>query len=175
MQGGGIQAVYGFDYNNDFIGESGSGSMDDGGILELTIDQDTSGIQADYVSVSNSNDATCIAWLSVTQYDGTEGGSWTGDIGANCGLTWYYGNQLAGRLEDDSEFRPKCAWLDGDHTNDITNAALKFRVRAYGEDAEDTVNNDQACGSTLFGTETGPISGKPRKLPVAFVLTDDVL
>ncbi|KAF2171031.1 hypothetical protein M409DRAFT_19004 [Zasmidium cellare ATCC 36951] len=116
--GGQVQAVYGFDTGNNFIGESGSGSMSDGGITELTIDQDTPGIQADY---------------------------------------------LAGRLEDDSEFRPKCAWLDGDHTNDITNAALKFRVRAYGEEAEDTVNNDQACGSTLFFTETGPISGQPAK------------
>jgi hypothetical protein len=37
------------------------------------------------------------------------GGAWTGDIGQACGADWYYGNQEAGTLPDDSPWRPYCA------------------------------------------------------------------
>ncbi|KXT02404.1 hypothetical protein AC578_7835 [Pseudocercospora eumusae] len=39
--------------------------------------------------------------------------------------------------EDNSPYSPKCSWLDANHGNDIASAALKFRTRAYGEEAKD--------------------------------------
>lgn len=83
--------------------------MGDGGVCTVTVDQGDAGVQSDYVSISNGNDATCIAWISVSQFDNSPGGVWTGDIGYNCGDDWYYGNQLAGRNPDNSEYRPYCA------------------------------------------------------------------
>lgn len=70
--------------------------MGDGGVIELTIDQNEPGVQADYISIQNGNDATCIAWVSVSQFDGSTKGAWTGDIGYGCGQNWYMSNQNAG-------------------------------------------------------------------------------
>lgn len=53
-----------------------------------------------------------------------------------------------------------CSWLDGDFTNGIENAALKFRTRAYGEDAQATLDSGNSCGSSIFGRDQGPISGQ---------------
>lgn len=40
---------------------------------------------------------------------------------------------------------------------------MKFRVRAYGQEASDTVNNNQQCSATLFGGDSGPINAAPSK------------
>lgn len=37
--GGGIDAMYAFDYNNDYLGESDGCSMDAGGVCTVTVDQ----------------------------------------------------------------------------------------------------------------------------------------
>ncbi|KAB8416321.1 hypothetical protein FH972_024841 [Carpinus fangiana] len=164
--GGEIAHIYGFDVNNNYLGESGSGSMGDGGVVELVIDQTVPGVQSDYISVENTIGATCIAWISVVQFDGApgSGGSWTGDIGYNCGQNWYYGNQIAGTLPDDGgDYRPYCSWLDADHTNDIKSASMKIHLRAYGEEAEDTIANNKACSSTIFSADAGPINDQPAK------------
>jgi len=161
--GGNIAAVYGFDINNDFLGASGGGSLGDGGVLDLVIDQATPGKQADFVSVSNGDDGICIAWIAVSQFDDSGTGAWTGDIGKGCGADWYVGNQNAGTLPDGTAYRPNCAWLDGNHNNDIAEASLKFRTLAYGASAVDTVNSGRQCTSTIFGPDTGPIPGAPAK------------
>ncbi|KAI5247358.1 hypothetical protein E4T42_06012 [Aureobasidium subglaciale] len=162
--GGGIDNVYAFDYNNNYLGVSSGCSMGDGGVCQVTVDQGNAGVQADYVSISNGNDATCIAWVSVSQFDSSPGGAWTGDIGYNCGDIWYYGNQLAGRNPDGSEYRPYCAWFDGDHTNGFQYASLKFTVRAYGEKASDTISQNKVCSASIFGADTGPINGQPESI-----------
>jgi hypothetical protein len=123
------------------------------------VDQSVGGRRAGYISVSNDNDATCIAWITVQQFDGTTGGAWTGDIGYSCGQDWYNSVEPAGTLPDGSEYIPKCTWIDADHTNDIAIASLKFDVSAYGENVQDTVGND-ACAATLYGPDSGPIAGK---------------
>jgi hypothetical protein len=51
-------------------------------------------------------------------------------------------------------------WLDSDFTDGTVSAALKFRTAAYGEKVQDTITNSQQCGSTLFGTDDGPIAGE---------------
>ncbi|KAK5173155.1 uncharacterized protein LTR77_003277 [Saxophila tyrrhenica] len=157
---GTIDHVYAFDYNNNYLGQSGScGIGSDGGSCQVTVDQSSPGTQADYISIANGNDATCVSWVSVTQYDGTPG-----DIGKNCGLLWYYGNQEAGTYPDEDgggPWRPHCAWFDGDHTNGFQYAAMKFTVRAYGELSKKTLSQNEGCSATIFGTDNGPINGIP--------------
>jgi len=65
----------------------------------------------------------------------------------------------AGRLPDGAEYVPKCTWIDADHTNGIPDAALKFDTAAYGEQVEDTVNNNRGCAFTIYGADNGPIAG----------------
>lgn len=119
-------------------------------------------MRAEYISVSNNNDATCIAWIAVQQFDKTSGGAWTGDIGYNCGQTWYNSVESAGKFHDEDgggDYIPKCTWIDGDHTNSIEIAALKFDVVAYGENVADTVNSD-VCAPTIYAADSEPIAGQ---------------
>lgn len=97
-------------------------------------------------------------------HDETKGGSWTGDVGAECGQDWFHQTEMAGFLDKDAEhpkerYIPKCTWLDEDHSNDIPTAALKFKTMAYGETAEDTVGQNKACDFTKWGPDNGPING----------------
>ncbi|KAF1981686.1 hypothetical protein K402DRAFT_386033 [Aulographum hederae CBS 113979] len=161
--GGTIDHVYAYDINNKFLGQSGSCKIGNaGGFCKVSIDQNDKGVQADFVSVANGNDATCIAWVSVTQLDERPGGAWTGDVGSACGVDWYYGNQLAGTINN-GDWRPRCAWIDGDHTNDFKFAAMKFRVRAYGELSQSTLDENRDCSSTIMGADNGPINDAPAK------------
>lgn len=132
----------------------------------MTVDQSTPGLRAEYIAVSNNNDATCIAWITVQQFDDTRGGAWTGDIGSSCGQASHYSEESAGKLKNDdgsysdTDYTPRCTWLDGDHTNDIESAALKFDVSAYGEDQVDVTLSNGACDATIYGPDNGPINGR---------------
>lgn len=88
---GDISSIDGYDEFNRAIGSSSGGYIASGDVLDATLDQDSPGTQARYLSVTAADDAVCIAWISVKQNDGAEraGGSWTGDIGAGCGQTIY--------------------------------------------------------------------------------------
>ncbi|KAF2795472.1 hypothetical protein K505DRAFT_360120 [Melanomma pulvis-pyrius CBS 109.77] len=161
--GGSINHVYAFDVRNGYAGQADGCHIDSGGICDMTIDQPVSGRRAGYISISNDNDATCIAWVTVQQFDGTRSGAWTGDVGYACGQTWYNSVEVAGTLSEEQgggNYIPKCTWLDGDHTNDIANAALKFDTLAYGENVKDTAGKN-ACGPTIYGSENEPIADKP--------------
>ena len=123
----------------------------------MIVDQSEAGRRAGYISISNNNDATCVVWITVKQYDDAFGGAWTGDIGRACGQSWYASVEPTGRHKaegdgDDEftgdEYVPACTWLDGDHTNDIESAALKFDTATYGDNVQDTIGND-ACAFTL--------------------------
>ncbi|KAK4209220.1 hypothetical protein QBC37DRAFT_450890 [Rhypophila decipiens] len=162
---GSISHIYAFDTRNGYSGQVDGCHIDSGGICDRTVDQAVGGRRAGYISISNENDATCIAWISVKQYDGTTGGAWTGDIGYYCGQDWYNSQEPAGQYKPEQgggQYIPKCTWLDGDHTNDIQSAALKFNTAAYGENVQDTANSN-ACAPTIFGPDTGPIAGQPGK------------
>ncbi|KAF2168674.1 hypothetical protein M409DRAFT_53309 [Zasmidium cellare ATCC 36951] len=163
--GGGIDGIYAYDYNNVYIGRAQGDSIDIGGVLEVTVRQDTPGIQTDFLSISATKNAPCISWISVSQYDGSVGGAWTGDIGKDY---WYHaGNQEAGQFQEPCpkyccSWRPVCAWLDADHSADYPYGAMKFNVRAYGELSVDTVNAgaDHVCASTLWARDSEPTNGK---------------
>ncbi|OAK98030.1 hypothetical protein IQ06DRAFT_226338 [Phaeosphaeriaceae sp. SRC1lsM3a] len=168
---GSINKIYAFDERNGYAGETGGCNVDSGGICTKVVDQSTAGRRAGYVSISNNNDATCIAWITVKQFDGSFGGAWTGDLGKACGQSWYASVEPAGRYKKEGdgpdaatgdEYVPACTWLDGDHTNDIGAAALKFDTAAYGEKVSDTIGND-ACKFTIFGSDNGPIAAQPGR------------
>lgn len=162
FQGGSINHIYAFDERNGYAGQSGGCSIDSGGICTKTIDQSVAGRRAGYIGISNNDDATCIAWVTVQQYDNTRGGAWTGDIGYKCGQRWYNSVEPAGKLTDEQgggEYIPICTWIDANHSNDIVNAALKFDSGAYGENVVDTADND-ACAPTIYGSDNGPIAGE---------------
>jgi hypothetical protein len=80
--GGKISQVYAFNAQNVKIGTAGKQTMaGNGDYLTFTVDQDVPGSQGQYIGISNSNDATCIAWITVQMHDNGQNGVWTGDIG----------------------------------------------------------------------------------------------
>lgn len=162
-QGGWVQATYAWDKSNGYLGQGAGGGLDAGGTVENTVDSVSPGVRGDLIGLSMSHNAVCVAWVSVKQEDGSDGGSWTGDIGADCGQHWYENGQLAGVKEEDGEevdYYPRCTWFDGDHTNGIPSAAMKWRTRAYEEpNAEGVASAGRSCDYTRYSGDQGPISG----------------
>ncbi|KAF2759802.1 hypothetical protein EJ05DRAFT_310028 [Pseudovirgaria hyperparasitica] len=162
--GGQIVSIQGYDANNAPIGRSTGGHIGDGGVIEVVLSQPEPGKQVDFLSVANGNDATCISWIAVRQFDKVDAaaGAWNGDIGQQCGQSWYAGNQIAGRYRDGGDWRPSCTWLDADASNGIVSAALKFGVQAYGEvGAASTLAQNRQCSATLYSRKAVDIGDKP--------------
>lgn len=151
------------------LGEASGAKIGPGDIKELTIDQAEPGAQAHYVGVSAEDDGACIAWITVTQEDETASGAWIGDIGKACGRNWYNQQEDAGETKDGKKHTPACTWLDGDHNGGkgTPDAAMKFKVHAYGDDTEDTIENDHACDATVWGGAKGPIAGMSSPISLA--------
>ncbi|PVH76724.1 hypothetical protein DL98DRAFT_640301 [Cadophora sp. DSE1049] len=171
---GNLAAVYAWDTNNNYLGQGAGQDIAAGDAPTITVDQSSPGTRAEYVGLSGGDDAICIAWVTVAQKDETLGGRWTGDVGHSCGQNWYEQAEFAGYIDkdgpqtDENKFIPHCTWLDGDHTNDIISAAMKFRTLAYADESADTINNGAGCTATIWGPDTGPINDKPsgkRSLP----------
>jgi hypothetical protein len=160
------------------IGTAGKQTMaGNGDYLTFTIDQDVPGSQGQFIGISNSNDATCIAWVTVQMHDDSQKGVWTGDIGRTyvtiiitipmplkltilrCGESWFESQEVAGALEDGTPYRPSCTWLDGNHDNNIASASMKFSTYAYGSELSHVTLGD-ACASTIFSPDGGENSGK---------------
>ncbi|KAI9150772.1 hypothetical protein HJFPF1_10549 [Paramyrothecium foliicola] len=144
---GDIAAAYAFDIDNHYLGKADGTSIESGDVQKIVVEQDSPSTRAEYVGIAIDSDAVYIAWVAVKQQDSTGGGGWTGDIGSACGQEW-------------------CTWLDADRNEDIPSAAMKFSVRAYGEDASNVADNEAACGYTLWGPDNGPINGAPGKRAV---------
>ncbi|KFY35171.1 hypothetical protein V494_06143 [Pseudogymnoascus sp. VKM F-4513 (FW-928)] len=162
---GNIEAAYAWEINNNYLGQSDGSHIEVGGTADLTIDSFSPGSRADYAGISVTDNALCVSWITVTQFDSTKGGAWTGDIGYNCGQNWYMQTESAGYIDPDAnpkvDYIPRCTWLDADHTGDVPSAALKFRTSAYGDDVQDTVDNNKGCDATLWGENMAPINGAP--------------
>jgi len=135
--------------------------MEQGGIVDTVIDSFSNGARAEYAGISVARDAVCVAWISVSQYDNTPGGAWTGDIGYECGQAWYANKEKAGYLDEDQkeDYIPRCTWLDASLKEGTKSASMKFDTSAYGEKVKDTVENKDACDYTLWGEDDAPISG----------------
>jgi len=150
--GGGLDGVYSFDYWNHFIGSAYDEDIPQGGFNDITIDSpDSPTTSATYVQVTNGNDATCIAYLALTNADGTSR-TWMGDIGWFCGANWYESATEAGQYKDGSPYYPKCTWLDGDATNGINAVSMKINFETY-DVTGDTIDGNSTtdyCSGTIF-------------------------
>ncbi|KAH0366719.1 hypothetical protein KCU65_g5153, partial [Aureobasidium melanogenum] len=160
--GGKISKVYAYNSQNVQVGTAGKQTMaGNGDFLTFTVDQDVPGSQGQYIGIQNSNDATCIAWITVQMYDKSVNGVWTGDIGRFCGQTWFESQEVAGKLDVGSLYYPSCTWLDGNHDNGIGSASLKFATMAYGSELNHVTLEQGACASTIFAADEGEIAGVP--------------
>ena len=106
-----------FDVRGRHIGKM-DGKQDrikDGDFVDISVPFDV-GVgkkPVEYISVSKGgNDALCIAYLALTQPDGTKK-AWYGDVGKACGANWYHSLLKTG----DDDYQPSCIWIDGDKSN----------------------------------------------------------
>ncbi|KAF2197632.1 hypothetical protein GQ43DRAFT_458389 [Delitschia confertaspora ATCC 74209] len=163
--GGRLAKITGYDANNAIIGSAvPQNDISSGDFADYTLDQNVDGVQTQFASFIGTNGAICISWLTLKNKDGAADAAWTGDVGFNCGHSWNWGNQVAGRTKDTNEpFKPRCTWLDADNTNSIDTAGMKIDFFAYGEQLQDTLSNNAACSKTIFSGNTGEIDGVPNK------------
>ncbi|CZT24342.1 uncharacterized protein RCC_10065 [Ramularia collo-cygni] len=161
--GGRISAVHAYNNGNEYLGESDSVRIADGGFESVIVDQTGGGGQPGFISLANANDATCVQWVTVEARDLQKEGAWTGDIGEACGQRTFYGIERAGTLPNGDDWIPFCTWLDADGTDGTPSAAMKFRVDAYGEDPQGTLDSGNGCASTLWGPDQAPIAAAPAK------------
>ena len=89
------------------------------------------GQQATWLQVCATNDGLCIPYITQTWSDGTERG-WLGDIGHLCNQSWYHSNIIVG----DEGHKPKCTWIDKDHSNGIENSALQLHMEDFVQTSE---------------------------------------
>ncbi|PGH00123.1 hypothetical protein AJ79_08306 [Helicocarpus griseus UAMH5409] len=163
--GGRFAKLQAYDTNNAVIGTvHPNKDISSGDFADYTFRQKVGGVQTQYVSFIGTNGAVCVSWLTLKNRDGAADAAWTGDVGYACGHSWNWGNQVAGRNKETGEpFKPRCTWLDADHTNNIDTAGMKVDFFAYGEQLSDTVRRNAACSKTIFSGNNGDIDGVPRK------------
>ncbi|KAF2455015.1 hypothetical protein BDY21DRAFT_365656 [Lineolata rhizophorae] len=175
---GSVQAIYGFDANNDYLGVSDTDiHVERGGYAEIQIHQELGEtVQARKINFVNSDDAMCIQYLSVTQVNDYKT-VWTGDVGYHCGqASWYPGKQAVGRAEDGTEYKPGCVWLDGNLEADAMSASLKFDIGYYYANPDGSHTSEQEfCDGTQWSTSQDPMKKGKRAFPSPRDLTDQVL
>ena len=120
------------------------GSFED---IKVPFDDGVGKKPTEYISLVNGgDDAICIAYIALTQPDGTKK-AWYGDIGKTCGADWYHSVSKTG----DDDYRPNCIWIDRNHSNKLRFqgfglhindfAATKERAAQYSE------NKDLMCAA----------------------------
>lgn len=110
---------------------------------------------ARYVMVSTiGNDGICIAAITVAN----EKISATvyGDTGMMCGQSWFLSQNEIG-----TDFlKPKCVWLDADHSNAINARAMSFHVKdkaAQQTKWRNIATTQTPCGRARLATLSGAI------------------
>lgn len=89
----------------------------DGDYMDISVpfDDGVGKKPTEYLSIVNGgDDALCIAYLALTQPDGTKK-AWYGDVGKACGADWYHSQLKTG----DDDYQPACIWIDHNHSNDL--------------------------------------------------------
>lgn len=125
------------------------GEGDDGDGPILVEHNQNGGKTADpyYVMLSNlENDAICISAITVS--NSRISGTFYGDTGYLCGQSWFLSEYRIGA----NAFKPRCAWLDADHSNGINARALSFHLNDMAANpdklGEFQENSDTLCKST---------------------------
>lgn len=151
--GGNVPHIALWDDDGNRIGQYNPGRKDklkEGDAVTISVpNNENYNTQADpyYVMLSNfENDAICIAAVTVSNQEIS--GTFFGDTGYLCGQSWFPSQNSIG-----SDFqKPKCVWLDGDHTNGINARALSFHLNDMAPDqdklAEYQDMPDTLCRST---------------------------
>ena len=135
--GGNVPHVAIWDDDGNRIGQYHPGAEDkikDGDVKPLVVENNQNGgKQADpyYIMLSNlENDGICIAAITVANQKIS--GTFYGDTGYKCGQSWFLSQNKIG-----SDFqKPKCVWLDADHTNGINARALSFHLDDMAPNAD---------------------------------------
>ncbi|KAK2599123.1 hypothetical protein QQS21_005384 [Conoideocrella luteorostrata] len=147
--GGNVPHIALWDDDGNRIGQYHAGKKEkigDGDVKTILVTHSqNNNKQADpyYVMLSNfENDAICIAAVNVANQKIS--GTFFGDTGYMCGQDWFLSDNKIG-----SNFqKPKCVWLDGDHTNDINARALSFHLNDLAPSA-DKLAQYQAMPKTI--------------------------
>lgn len=83
--------------------------------ISIPFDDGVGRVPSEYISVVNGgDDALCIAYLALTQPDGTKK-VWWGDVGKRCDADWYASELKTG----DDDYKPACIWIDRDGSNGL--------------------------------------------------------
>ena len=86
----------------------------------------------EYISVTNGgDDALCIAYLALTQPDGTKK-AWYGDVGKTCGADWYHSLLKTG----DDDHQPSCIWIDKNRSNGLRFQGLGLHINDFAATQE---------------------------------------
>ncbi|KAL9637200.1 MAG: hypothetical protein Q9164_002344 [Protoblastenia rupestris] len=86
----------------------------------------------EYISVTDGgDDALCIAYIALTQPDGTKK-VWYGDVGKACGAEWYHSQLKTG--EDD--YQPACIWIDRNGSNGLRYQGFGLHIHDFAATQE---------------------------------------
>ncbi|KAL8781517.1 MAG: hypothetical protein Q9213_005966 [Squamulea squamosa] len=101
------------------VGGKGSNKnkIKDGDFVDIKVpfDDGVGKKPAEYIQVANGGkDALCIAYIAITQPDGTSK-AWYGDMAKACGADWYHSLLKTG----DDDYQPSCIWIDRDNSNGL--------------------------------------------------------
>jgi len=109
----------------------GSGwKIKDGDFIDISVpfDDGVGKKPTEYISIANGgNDALCIAYLSLTQPDGTKK-AWYGDVAKSCEADWYH-SQL--KIGDDNH-QPACTWIDRNRSNGLRYQGFGLHIDDFG-------------------------------------------
>ncbi|KAI4256359.1 MAG: hypothetical protein LQ352_002124 [Teloschistes flavicans] len=127
--------------------------INDGGFIDIKVpfDKGVGTKPAEYIQVTNGgDDALCIAYISLTQPDGTSK-AWYGDVARDCGADWYHSLLTTG---DDEDYQPSCVWIDG-------NGSYGLRFRGLGLHIHDFANT-AGRAAQFNGNKTVMCDAAPR-------------
>lgn len=125
---GAVKSIYAYNEDKQIVGHGkGRGDIASGSFQDITIDQSKApGQQPTYLQLNAGGHGLCIAYITQKWPDGTQRG-WLGDMGFACGQAWAYSNVI---VSDDGH-KPACTWLDKDHTNGISAAAVQIHMQDF--------------------------------------------
>lgn len=133
--GGSVPHVALWDDNGHRIGQytgDENGHLDVGSETNLRIEHyqtepKYSNAQATYVMLSMlESDAICVSYISMTWPNGVNY-MFFGDVGYQCGVDWYHSDLIV----DASGYKPRCIWLDKDHSNGLHFGGMGMHITDF--------------------------------------------
>ncbi|USW57231.1 hypothetical protein Slin15195_G105500 [Septoria linicola] len=127
-----------WDDNGNRLGQYHAGKKErikEGSSKTIMVEHNQNGGEAAnpyYIMLSNlENDAICISTITVANE--IISASFSGDTGYMCGQSWFLSEAPIGS----NYAKPRCVWLDGDHSNGLNARAMSFHLNDFAP------NNDK--------------------------------